>query len=64
VSRSEHPFSERPPEDLTDREWRVLTSWRLNRVEATLDSIQKALWTIAGGIIIGVAVFFLTTGHG
>jgi hypothetical protein len=58
----EHPFAEKPERDLTQDEWRVLVSWRLKSVEKRLDSIAKGMWTIAGGIIVGVLVIWLTSG--
>lgn len=63
MSRPDPPYSDRDPRYLSDGEFRVLTNWRLSEMEDRLDSIVRALWTMAGGIIVGVVVFFLTVGR-
>lgn len=62
MSRPNNPLEDKDPRDLSHDEWRVLMSWRMRIVEARLDSIAKGMWTIAGGIIVGVLVIWLTSG--
>lgn len=53
-------LSSREPEDLTDREKLLLLTYRTQKLEERVDGLFKAMWTIAGGIIVGVIVFILT----
>lgn len=60
MNKAAHPFGGRPDEELTDREWRAVTSWRLDQFEKKLDNQTKALWSVAGSILVGIIVYLVT----
>lgn len=63
MKNGDHPLGDKDPRNLSDREWRVLMSYRMEQLEHRVDGLFKAMWTIAGTIIAGVAIFFLTSGR-
>jgi hypothetical protein len=54
----------REPDHLTDGEWRVLINYRLNQLEARVNSFSKALWTNIAAVGVGIIVYLLTTNLG
>lgn len=56
MPREQHPLGDTPPEQLTDPQWRAVTSWRLAQIEKTQAAMMKAMWsivvTVGGGLIL------------
>ena len=60
MSSDPNPFDERDPRSLSDREFKLLIDYRLKQLEDRVNGLFRAMWTIAGGLIVGVGVFFVT----
>lgn len=58
------PFGDRNPRDLSQREFQVLMSYRLDQLEGRVNGIYRAVWTIAGGVITLFIGWLLTKGPG
>lgn len=54
----------RDPDHLTDGEWRVLMTYRLNQLEVRVAAFSKALWANVAAIGVGIIVYLLTTNLG
>lgn len=58
----DHPYADRDPRGLSQGEWRVLMDYRVAQIEKRLDSVGRAVWTIAASVIAGVILIFVSTG--
>lgn len=60
MNKERHPYDGMPPEQLSDSQWRAVTSWRLTQIEKKQDATIKAIWSIVVTVAAGLILYLVT----
>ena len=59
MGNDHHPLEDRDPRQLSQREFQLLSDYRMRKLEDRVDGLFRAMWTMASALIVGVVLYFV-----